>query len=77
MDERDGLAPFAQVNGVADGSPAHVAGLVAGDRILAFGPVDARTVSSLQALADVTAAHQGVRSRRLWPGARATVRQSC
>jgi len=55
--------PFATVNSVAEGSPASQAGLQPGDRIVAFGSVDATTAPGLEGLVRVTNENEGVRDR--------------
>jgi len=55
------LKPFARVDGVAPRSPASVAGLLRGDLVLSFGPLDSSAflnTSSLQPLAELVAAHE-------------------
>ncbi|EED86064.1 predicted protein [Postia placenta Mad-698-R] len=56
------LRPFAKVNGVAPNSPAAVAGLIRDDLILSFGSLvhSSFTASSLQPLAELVAAQEGV-----------------
>lgn len=54
--------PFALVDEVSMGSPAHEAGLLVGDRILAFGPVRAEPSAPLPTLPDVASvvrSHEG------------------
>ncbi|KAF9318519.1 26S proteasome non-ATPase regulatory subunit 9 [Podila horticola] len=46
------LTPFAKVNAVAPDSPAREAGLLQGDRIVAFGAVTASTPNTLPSLSE-------------------------
>ncbi|KAF9188831.1 26S proteasome non-ATPase regulatory subunit 9 [Haplosporangium sp. Z 767] len=46
------LPPFARVNGVAPDSPAKEAGLLQGDKIVAFGPVNSNTPNVLPSLSE-------------------------
>lgn len=48
-----GLQPFAKVNTVSEGSPAHQAGLQAGDEILQFGDIVASTAHLSASQADL------------------------
>ncbi|KAG0235960.1 putative 26S proteasome regulatory subunit [Actinomortierella wolfii] len=50
--------PFARVNAVAPDSPASEGGLIRGDQILHFGPIDATNHNHLKALNDHVVAHQ-------------------
>ncbi|KAF1809618.1 hypothetical protein P152DRAFT_461305 [Eremomyces bilateralis CBS 781.70] len=52
-------APFAKVNSVADGSPAHTAGLRAGDKITNFGIVDWTNHERLSKVAEVVQQNEG------------------
>ncbi|KAL8789446.1 MAG: hypothetical protein Q9195_006812 [Heterodermia aff. obscurata] len=51
--------PFAKVNTVVEGSPAHEAGLRAGDRIRAFGAVNWMNHEKLARVAAVVAQSEG------------------
>lgn len=53
--------PFAKVNSVTDGSPAHQAGLKAGDGIRAFGHVNWMNHENLTKVAEVVQRNEGVR----------------
>ena len=52
--------PFAKVNSVVEGSPAHVAGLRAGDRIRAFGAANWMNHEKLTKVAEVVQRSEGV-----------------
>jgi 26S proteasome non-ATPase regulatory subunit 9 len=52
--------PFARVNSVESGSPAHEANLKAGDRIKAFGTVNWTNHENLRKLAEVVQRNEGV-----------------
>eukprot|EP00038_Savillea_parva_P017007 m.18830 g.18830 ORF g.18830 m.18830 type:complete len:198 (+) comp3630_c0_seq1:111-704(+) len=51
--------PFATLNDVAPGSPAAVAGLANGDKLLLFGDADASTVDGLGTIGSITRANVG------------------
>jgi hypothetical protein len=52
--------PFARVNSVESGSPAHEANLKAGDRIRAFGTANWTNHENLRKLAEVVQRNEGV-----------------
>ena len=52
--------PFAKVNSVVEGSPAHAAGLRAGDRIRAFGAANWMNHEKLTKVAEVVQRSEGV-----------------
>ncbi|KAF9920135.1 hypothetical protein FBU30_010063 [Linnemannia zychae] len=52
------LSPFARINAVAPDSPARDAGLVQGDKIVSFGPVDANTPNTLPTLSAHVQSHE-------------------
>ena len=52
--------PFAKVNSVVEGSPAHTAGLRAGDRIRTFGAANWMNHEKLTKVADVVQRSEGV-----------------
>lgn len=52
--------PFAKVNTVESGSPAHEANLKAGDKIRAFGTVNWTNHEELRKLAEVVQHNEGV-----------------
>lgn len=53
--------PFAKIHRLAANSPAAEAGLLAGDHIKRFGPVNALNHDGLKKLAEVVAQNEGVR----------------
>ena len=54
--------PFAKVNAVENGSPAHEGGLKAGDRIRTFGTANWTNHENLRRVAEVVQRNEGVRS---------------
>ncbi|KAF9976303.1 putative 26S proteasome regulatory subunit [Actinomortierella ambigua] len=52
------LQPFAHVNAVAPDSPASEGGMIRGDQIVQFGPINATNHNNLKALNDHVVAHQ-------------------
>ncbi|KAF9999567.1 putative 26S proteasome regulatory subunit [Entomortierella chlamydospora] len=50
IEEEKTLEPFARINSVAPDSPAEEAGLLQGDRIVAFGTVNAKTTNLFPSL---------------------------
>ena len=54
--------PFARVNAVESGSPAHEANLKAGDRIRTFGAANWTNHENLRKVAEVVQRNEGVRS---------------
>ena len=53
------LEPFAEIDGVAEGGPASIAGLEIGDKLLKFGGLHASNHDGLRALARLTERSQG------------------
>ena len=54
--------PFAKVNTVESGSPAHEASLKAGDRIRTFGSANWTNHENLRKVAEVVQRNEGVRN---------------
>jgi len=54
-------APFARVNSVVEGSPAHSAGLKASDEIRNFGYVDIANHDNLRRVGECVQGNEGVR----------------
>ena len=54
--------PFARVNTVESGSPAHEAGLKAGDRLRTFGSVNWSNHENLKKVGEVVQRNEGVRN---------------
>ncbi|XP_030634270.1 26S proteasome non-ATPase regulatory subunit 9 isoform X1 [Chanos chanos] len=52
-------SPFARVDSVAQGSPAHQAGLLVGDEIIEFGSVNSGNFQNLQNIASVVQHSEG------------------
>ncbi len=52
--------PFAKVNSVESGSPAHEAGLKSGDKIRSFGSADWTNHENLRKLGEVVQRNEGV-----------------
>ena len=61
-------APFAKVNSVESGSPAHEAGLKAGDKIRTFGSANWTNHENLRKLGEVVQRNEGVRLKPLPEG---------
>lgn len=56
--------PFAKVNAVSPGSPAELANLQPGDKVVKFGPVDFSNHERLSKVAQVVQQNENVRARR-------------